>query len=149
MPIGELCNREVVVVRPQESALEAARLMRSFHVGDVVVVEEREGSRVPVGIVTDRDLVVELLAQEVTPQSVAVKDIMSTAIWVAKEQDELLPTIQQMRQKGVRRVPVVDGEDHLIGILTVDDVIELVAEQLTDLVRLVSMERLHEQKYRP
>ena len=56
MPIGEICNRDVVVVQRNESALEAAKLMRHHHVGDVVVVEERGGLRVPVGLVTDRDL---------------------------------------------------------------------------------------------
>src|SRR5690242_8806327 len=67
MPVGEICTREVVIVKRNDSVLEAAKLMRQHHVGDVVVIEERGGVRVPVGIVTDRDLVVEILAPQLDP----------------------------------------------------------------------------------
>ncbi len=67
MPIGEICNRDTVIVKRDDTALEAAKLMRQHHVGDVVVVEERDGAQIPVGIVTDRDLVVEIMATELDP----------------------------------------------------------------------------------
>jgi len=69
MPISEICNREVVIVQRHNTILEAAQLMRQHHVGDVVVVEERGGVRVPVGIVTDRDLVVEIMAPAIDQRS--------------------------------------------------------------------------------
>lgn len=77
MPIGEICNREVVIVRKEDSILEAAKLMREYHVGDVVVVDDREGRVIPLGILTDRDIVVELIAKEVPLDSVSVQDVMS------------------------------------------------------------------------
>jgi CBS domain-containing protein len=128
--------------------VEAAKLMRHHHVGDVVVVEEKEGVNVPVGIVTDRDIVIEVLAEDVEPASVSVADIMSSELAKVREEDELLQTIQFMRSRGVRRLPVVDAQGGLVGILTVDDVLDLVAEQLSDLVGLATREQYRESKTR-
>lgn len=148
MSVGEFCNREVIIVEKQESVVEAAKLMRHHHVGDVVVVEEKEGVKVPVGIVTDRDIVIEVLAEDVEPASVSVADIMSSELAKVREEDELLQTIQFMRSRGVRRLPVVDAQGGLVGILTVDDVLDLVAEQLSDLVGLATREQYRESKTR-
>jgi len=103
MTIGELCNREVVVVHKGENALEAAKLMRQYHVGDVVVVEDRDDRKVPAGILTDRDIVIELVAEQVDPESVTVEDVMSDQLLVINESDELLDTMEQMRDRGVRQ----------------------------------------------
>src|SRR5574340_613686 len=108
MPIGEICNREVVIVQPNKSALEAAQLMRQHHVGDVVVVEERGGFRVPVGIVTDRDLVVEVVAPGLDPSVITVGDIMVPELATVTENIGVFEAIQYMRTKGVRRLPVVE-----------------------------------------
>jgi CBS domain-containing protein len=142
MPIGEVCNREVVIVQPGETVLEAAQLMRRHHVGDVVVVEERGGRRVPVGIVTDRDLVLEVMAPQIDPATVTVKDILTTDLVTIKKDAGLFEAIEYMHAKGVRRLPVVDDNGGLIGILTLDDLIELLADEMTALARLVK----HEQK---
>jgi CBS domain-containing protein len=142
MPIGEVCNREVVIVQPGETVLEAAQLMRRHHVGDVVVVEERGGRRVPVGIVTDRDLVLEVMAPQIDPATVTVKDILTTDLVTIKKDAGLFEAIEYMHAKGVRRLPVVDDNGALIGILTLDDLIELLADEMTALARLVK----HEQK---
>lgn len=75
MPIGEICNRAVVFAKKDtsllEAALEAAQLMRQNHVGDVVIVDEKNGRRVPVGIVADRDIVIEVIAKEIDINTVA------------------------------------------------------------------------------
>ena len=144
MSVGEICNREVVICRPDDSIQEAAKVMRDQHVGDVIIAEERENSCVPVGILTDRDIVIELLAEEVDVNSVTCADVMSSELITAKEDDEILATIELMRDKGIRRIPVVNQQGGLEGILAVDDMIELMAEQLTDLVRLISCELKHE-----
>jgi len=141
MPIGEICNREVVIAFPKESAVEAAKLMRQYHVGDVVIVEESNGKRVPVGIVTDRDLVMEVMAKEVDPAQFTVGDLMTRELLTAREQDGVYETIQRMRIHGVRRVPVVDGVGALIGIIAIDDLFSLLAEEMTDLVRATSREQ--------
>lgn len=149
MSIDELCNREVVVVERDEPVREAVRLMRRHHIGDVIVVEMREGHRRPVGILTDRDIVIELLAAALDLDAVSIGDAMSFDLVTVRESDDLLETIARMRERGVRRVPVVDDAGGLVGILAVDDILELVAEQLSGLVSLISRERTREQQRRP
>jgi CBS domain-containing protein len=148
MSIGKVCNREVVVIERRESILDAAKLMREHHVGNVVVVEDRDGTRIPVGILSDRDLVVEVLAQALSPDAVDVGDLMSTDLLTARENDELLDTIKRMTARGVRRVLVLDDSGALVGILALDDLIELIAEQLADLAGLLGTELRHEQERR-
>lgn len=142
MPISEICNREVVIVQPTDSALEAALVMRRHHVGDVLVVEERGGSRVPVGIVTDRDLVVEIMAPQLDPSTITAGDIMAPELATIKESAGMFEAVEFMRARGVRRLPVVDDHGGLIGILTLDDLLELLAEEMAALAKLVR----HEQK---
>lgn len=142
MPIGEICNREVVIVQRDTTASEAAQLMRQHHVGDVVVVEERGGVKVPVGIVTDRDLVVEIMAPAIDQMAITVGDIMASELATVKENAGVFETIEYMRAKGIRRVPVVDKGGGLSGILALDDLLELLAEELLALAKLVR----HEQK---
>jgi CBS domain-containing protein len=142
MPISEICNREVIVVQRDSTILEAAKLMRQHHVGDVLVVEDRGGVRVPVGIVTDRDLVVEIMAPELDQMVITVGDIMALELATVKENTGVFEAIQYMRAKGVRRLPVVDDDGGLVGILSLDDLLELLAEELLALAKLVK----HEQK---
>lgn len=148
MKVGEICNREVIVVDREAAILEAAQLMRRRHVGDVVVTEEREGLRVPVGILTDRDIVVELLAEKIPLDALAVGDAMSFELLTVGEEEEVMDAIQRMRGRGVRRAPVVDPGGALAGILAVDDLIELIAEQLGDLVKLIGNEQQRERQRR-
>jgi predicted transcriptional regulator len=148
MSAGEYCNRDVVVTEPGTPVLEAAQLMREHHVGNLVVVDSTANGARPVGIVTDRDIVVEVVAAGVLVSDVTVNDIMSTDIVVVTEDTKLMDAISLMRDKGVRRLPVIQGNGALAGILAVDDVIELVAEQLNDLSKLVTVEQRHEQKRR-
>lgn len=140
MPVGDYCNREVIVCDRDTAIPDAARLMRAHHVGDLVVVERGVRGNRALGIVTDRDLVVEVLAQEVDFAAVTVADVMSFDLTTAREDDELWDTLMRMRSLGLRRVPVVDGAGSLVGILTSDDVLELLAEGISDLARLVRRE---------
>jgi CBS domain-containing protein len=148
MTIGEICNRDTVFTTRDSSVSAAAGLMREHHVGDVVVVEEKAGRRIPVGILTDRDLVVEILAKDVDMNSVTVGDVMSGELITAREGDGLYETLQRMRAKGVRRVPVVDGGGALVGIISVDDLLDLLADELTTLSRLLSREQARERQKR-
>jgi CBS domain-containing protein len=149
MSIGDICNRETIFTNRDSSLNEAAQLMRQHHVGDLVVTAEKNGRRVPVGIVTDRDLVIEVLARQVDPASVTVGDIMTTDLVTARESDGVFDTLQRMRAKGVRRLPVVDGEGELIGIVSIMDFLDLLAEELTALARLVSRAQARERTVRP
>lgn len=144
MPIAELCNREVVIVQRNDSVLDAAKIMRQHHVGDVLVVESRKGIVVPVGIVTDRDLVVEIMAAELNTSTITVGDIMATSLVTVKENTGVFEAIQYMRAKGCRRLPVVDDNGGLTGIVTHDDLLELLAEEMFELAKLVKNEQKKE-----
>jgi len=148
MSVGDLCIREVVIVERHESVREAARLMREHHVGDVVVAEERHGRRFPVGILSDRDIVLEVLAEDLAPEAVDIGDLMSADLLTAREGDELSDTIKRMKERGVRRLPVVDEAGALVGILALEDLVELIGEQLRDLVGLLNAELRHERQRR-
>ena len=148
MNAGEICNREVVIVTRDTGLAEAARLMREHHVGSLVVVLERAGKRVPVGILTDRDIVVAVVAKALDARALTVGEAMSAGLHVVREQDGLAEVLRAMREHGVRRMPVVAADGALAGILTVDDLVELVAEELGDFVRTVGHERLRETRLR-
>ena len=144
MAVGEICNRDVVIAEKSLSVVAAAQLMRTHHVGDLVVVEEKNGRKHPAGIVTDRDIVVEVVAAGVNPESLKVGDIMGPEVATVRESEGLFEALRYMRDKGVRRMPVVDREGGLVGILTLDDLLSLLAEEMTELAKLVSHERQRE-----
>jgi CBS domain-containing protein len=122
--------------------------MREYHVGDLIVVKEDGSKRFPVGIVTDRDIVIEILAQEVDPESVTIRDVMSFDLVTVKEKESVRDAVERMRSKGVRRIPVVDDSGFLQGILTADDLIEIYAEQMDDLRNLIAREQKRERENR-
>jgi len=136
MPIGELCNREVVFAIRKTNITEAAQLMRQYHVGDLVVVDLMEGKRVPVGIVTDRDIVIEIIGDSLSVDDFTVGDIMRQQLISVQEKDGVIETIRLMRAHGIRRIPVIDEEGGLAGIVSVDDMLDLLAEELTELAKV-------------
>jgi CBS domain-containing protein len=148
MSVGQFCNRDTVILRKEDSIVDAAKVMREFHVGSAIVVEDSTGGVKPVGIVTDRDLVVEILAAELDPGAVTIGDIMSYDLVTAREEDGLWETLQRMRIKGVRRIPVVDQQGLLAGILTSDDLLEILAGELTELVKIIGKEQERERRTR-
>lgn len=148
MSLGQICNRETIVIGKDESILEAAKLMREHHVGSVVVVESGVSGVRPIGIVTDRDLVVEILAAELDPATVSIGDIMSFDLVTGRENEMLWDALQRMRVRGVRRMPVVDQDGTLLGIITSDDLLEALTAELSQLVKLVGREREREARAR-
>jgi CBS domain-containing protein len=144
MPIGSIRTREVVVAKRHTTAAQAARMMREFHVGDVIVIDEIDGRQVPCGIVTDRDIVVTLVAQDVDPGSVELSEMMSENPTVARDTDDVADAIQMMRTKGVRRLPIVDAKGALVGIVSVDDLVALLTDEMTSLTTMVAREQRRE-----
>jgi len=138
----------VLIAQKYDTLVEAAKLMREYQVGSIVVVEEQNGVRYPVGLVTDRDLVIEVIAKEVDINSVTLGDVMYRDIILGKENDDVNETIKIMRQKGIRRLPVVDDNGALVGIVTLDDLIDLIAEQLKDIAALIGKQQNVEKRYR-
>jgi len=146
MTAGEYCNREVIITRQNASITEAAMLMRQHHVGDLIVVEKQGKKTLPIGIITDRDIVIEVIAQKADPDSLIIKDIMSTGLITIEEKESLLDSLEHMQNQGVRRMIVVDGQGNLQGLLSADDAIELIAEAINNLTKLVKREVNREEK---
>lgn len=151
MQIRELCSRAVITCWRETAAPEIASLMREHHVGDVVVVDEDAGGVKPVGIVTDRDLVVHVLAAGVAPEQVRAGDLMREDELVTVLESELVyDAIWHMRGHGVRRLPVVDTRNRLVGMLTSDDVTRFLAQELSDVTRVVPRQiKLEESRRAP
>ncbi len=148
MSVGVFCNREVIVTDRGSTIVEVAKLMRQHHVGDVVIVDHKDGKNIPVGIITDRDIVVGLLAGEVDLDSVTVGDVMSYEVVTASEKESICSTLQNMRKKGIKRMPVVNDQGGLEGILSADDLLGVFAEELADLAKIPEGEMLREKSRR-
>lgn len=144
MNIGELCNRETIIVLKDENIVEAAKLMRRFHVGDLIVVTKSEDVNIPIGIVTDRDIVMEVVANNADPKTVKVSEVMSQELVSAREEEGIHESIELMRTHGIRRLPIVDKEGCLAGILSVDDILEFLGEEVDALIGLFYKEKRSE-----
>jgi len=146
---AELCVREVAIAGPDETAAAAAVRMRERHVGDLVVVTAHDGLHVPVGIVTDRDLVLSVMAEQRDPDEVTLAEIMGRVLVTVSAHTEIPAVLDAMKANGVRRMPVVDDDGGLVGILSYDDLVEWMAEELGSLVTIVRKEQRVEHARRP
>ena len=144
MPIGEICSREVVCAKRDTTVKTAARLMREHHVGSIVVVEEPEDKRIPTGIVTDRDIVVAVVALGLDPEVIEIGDIMGANLVSVKEDWGIAEVVELFQLKGVRRLVVTDSDGYLVGIVAADDVLSLLAEEMSALASMVGGERKRE-----
>lgn len=149
MSVGSLCNRNVATIDPGASITEAAVRMREAHVGDLVVTETRRGATVPVGVITDRDLVIEILAAGVDTKDLRVADVMSGDLVTVEEDNGLEFALREMGRKGLRRLPVVDRNQALVGILSIDDVVDYLARLAGHVAAAVRTEQQVEAKARP
>lgn len=146
MLLKEICVLDVASCGRDAGILEAARLMRQHHTGDLIVVDDPDGDRVPVGIVTDRDIVVEVLANGLDLADTRVAQIMSAKLVIAAAAEDTSDAVDRMRLHGVRRLPVVDHDGRLMGIVTLDDMLTLHAAQATALADIVSKEQHREHR---
>ena len=143
--IAEICERDVVVAPPAMSVSDAAKLMRHQHVGCVIVVDQIGGGLgVPRGIVTDRDIVMGIIATDLDAKVITVGDIMPTELVVVRGDASPSEAMRLMRLKGVRRLPVVTQNGHLIGIVAFDDLLEVINEELSDLTGAIGREQTRE-----
>jgi CBS domain-containing protein len=138
--LNDVATAVVAVVEPDTQALLAAQLMRKHHVGALVVVDAVEKAR-PVGIVTDRDLVLALMAEGLDPALFTVGDIMSTALVTARPDTDVLDAVALMRDHRLRRLVVVDATGLLVGIVSLDDVLAVMSQRLLDLTQVMSRSR--------
>lgn len=129
MGIGSISRKKVITVDRLASVEAAAEAMRNHHVGDVVVVGA-ENLRVPVGILTDRDIVVNIVAEGVKPGETPVWSVMSNPVVLLREDEGFIEALDKMSARGVRRAPVVDAHGNLCGVISVDDLVLLLAREL-------------------
>lgn len=145
---GEICTRNVTIAFRRTTLNGAARLMRENHVGCLIVVDEVGGLRTVVGVLTDRDIVTAVVASELDPHSLLVEDVMTTDLVTAREDDSLIDLMRTMRRKGVRRIPVVGKQNELIGLVALDDVLDILAQELSLLVAAIDSEGKRERVMR-
>ncbi len=148
MLLREVCTPDVVCCSAQISALEAARLMRHKHVGDLVVVDDPKKERTPLGVITDRDLVVEVLGNERDPAATIVGTLLHTPVVIAQESEDTSQLIERMRAHGIRRVPVVDQQGGVVGIITLDDLLRLFVTDASALLDIMAKGQQREQHSR-
>ncbi len=141
MSLANICNRKVVYIDQNAGIIEVSQMMRENHVGSVIVVD---AAGKPIGIITDRDLVIEVIANEVSAESIALKDIMSRDPVTLSESEDTGEALKLMRERGVRRAPVVDAEGLLSGIVSIDDILQHLSRELNELVSLIDNEQQHE-----
>lgn len=136
MRVGEVCSRSVVTCRRETSALELALLMRDRGVAEVVVVDTVDGGVTPVGIVTDRDLVVEVMAAAIEPERLRADQLIVAEPESVLDAEWMSDAIWHMRGKGIHRLPVVDARNRLIGLLSAGDITRWLAQELTEVTRI-------------
>lgn len=138
MLVRDVANLNVICCEPDTPIAAVASLMRRHHVGDVVVLaSQQEGARVPIGIITDRDILVETLALDVDPKLFTASDLMSTPVTAIQEDASLSEALAILRGKNVRRLPVVNRAGSLFGIITADDLLNLISSELAMIAGLI------------
>lgn len=142
MSIGEICIREVVIARATDSIYKAAQLMRDYSVRTVIITENRH----PIGILTDRDITIRVVAEGNDPHQSLVKDVMSARLLTVRESASVGDGIRIMRGRGIRRLPVIDQQGKLVGMVTLDDLIDLLAEEMSALAGLIRYEQEKEKQ---
>jgi CBS domain-containing protein len=146
MPLIEMAARSVVTVEADCSLVEAARRMVESSVGSLVIADADR--KKPLGIVTDRDLVV-LLARGADPKRDTVAPLVRPGLETVSEGETLQHVTQKLRKHGIRRLPIVDEEGRLAGIVSLDDVLVLLGREMADLAMAVEGELANERAAAP
>jgi len=141
--VVDVCSKKVVTIRPGDEISVAARRMREAHVGYLVVVDADPPAGTPrvLGVLTDRDIVIGVVSQNADPRTVLVRDAMTRDPVMIRSFDSLPTAITMMRQRGVRRTPVIDKLGALVGVLSLDDLLDALATDLANLAGAVRTER--------
>lgn len=144
MRIDGICTGDVVDISANASIREAAHRMRVSHVGCLVVVDRPNGERLPIGMLTDRDIVVSVVSPGIDADVLTVGDVMSRPVTTCSERDDLFEALERMRETGVRRLPVINGAGGLVGLLSADDVVAALGWHLRELSRALTTEQVRE-----
>lgn len=137
MSIGRICVREVDIAEPEENVQTAAQRMHARKVGSLVVIDK---SREPLGIVTDRDLAIRVLAEGLDPVQTTLSEVMTTHPRIAHEETPIEDVLRLMRAGAFRRVPVVDRSGKLAGLITLDDILDLLTDEFREIRGVLEQE---------
>lgn len=135
MTLGKICRREVITITKIATILAAANLMKRYNIGDLIVVDEYTNA--PLGILTDRDIVIEIIADKLDPMSVTVGDIMNTDLLLLKDYEDRQTALEMMSAKGVRRAPIINDNNSVVGIITIDDLIIMISEEVNSISKII------------
>ncbi len=116
--VADVMTRGVRTMAPSDTVVRAAQAMDELNVGVIPVCD---GQKL-VGMVTDRDIVVRGVAQEQDPRTLKLADVMSTNVRCAREDDDVEEVLNEMADTQIRRMPVVDGRQQLVGIISLGDI---------------------------
>lgn len=140
MDAGELCTRKTVIIGEDKSVKAAAKLMKQYNVGSLVVTKPKDDHNLPIGIITDRDILIHVIAEEKSMEDIKVRAIMKAPVITVQETTTLYDALMKMRYNGIRRVPVVNGHGLLTGILSIDDILENISKELNEITQIFKKE---------
>jgi CBS domain-containing protein len=141
MTVSSICSHRVITVDRAINIAVAAAVMRDHNIGYLVVMDDRIGGGAPIGVISDRDIVIKVTARDVDPHAVTVGEVMTAHPLTAADDDRISATLQRMRRLGVRRVPVVGASGSVSGVLSIDDVVDHLVSQLADVVGSIRSEQ--------
>ena len=141
MSVGDICNHDAVIIGKSDSIYTAAVLMRDQHVNYVVVVESQQGNNIPIGAVTEREIVVDMVAERLDLDTVSVGEVMKPQLVMANEEDDVMKTLKRMRHTSLRCIPVINADKTLVGILSVDDILDRLSELLSDIGHILTRQQ--------
>jgi CBS domain-containing protein len=147
MPIGSVCNTYVVTVSQESTLAEASRIMQSTHVGSLVVTKKWDEKEIPVGMITDRDLALAIDSSS-NPRLLRVSQIMQEGPVVVHKEDGIFEATVKMRENGVKRIPVVNDDGSLYGIISADDLLDLMAAELSNVAKIQEVQGARERGVR-
>jgi len=135
--IGCICQKNVDLIRIDDSVAAAAERMRQRTVGALIAVND---ARQPIGLVTDRDLVIRAMADGKDPDVTPVIDVMTPDLVVAQEDTPVNEALRLMREGPFRRLPIVDKHGALVGLITLDDILRRLAHDFSEIGKVLDEE---------
>lgn len=142
MKSGDICTRSTVIIQDDRQVKDAAKLMKQYNIGSLVVVRSQKDNRmpiIPIGIITDRDIVIKAM-MDGNLHELEIKEIMSAPVITVQEHISIFDTLAKMRYNGIRRVPVVNEKGHLAGIITLDDIMDFLLTEISEISQIFKKE---------
>lgn len=141
MKVIDMAVHNVATIPAEKTITECARQMRSEHVGSLVIVDDNQR---PVGMITDRDIAIQVVALGLDPNTTLVSDVMTTPVVTAKYNESMVVALARMREFGIRRLPIVNDDGELVGVISNSNLVEELSSLLEGLVRNIHSSKARE-----